>query len=163
LFICIFVYLYGGQRWAQWEQEPNGGGEGNEWDNDRVEREENELKTGVWRGLCATPCGCDIREILWPMTFTPFVTNDSHIKFITFEVRLCISWTKPDSQWNPDYKQFYWVRSCGNKPSGWYQSTRDLYAWNVRLALEEGCRKQTPSASILFFRANLLYFPHIKM
>jgi len=40
---------------------------------------------------------------------------------------------------------------------------RDLDAANMRPALEQGCGKQTPSARKLFFRANLLYVPDVKM
>ena len=40
---------------------------------------------------------------------------------------------------------------------------RDLDAANLLPALEQGCRKQTQSARKLFFRANLLYVPDIKM
>jgi len=43
------------------------------------------------------------------------------------------------------------------------QSKRDLSASNMQPALEPGCRKQTPSASVLFSRTNLLYFSIIKM
>ena len=41
--------------------------------------------------------------------------------------------------------------------------TRDLDAANLRPALEQGCGKQTSSARKLFFRANLLYVPSVKM
>ena len=41
--------------------------------------------------------------------------------------------------------------------------TRDLNTANLRPALEQGCGKQRPRARKLFFRANLLYVPNIKM
>jgi len=34
---------------------------------------------------------------------------------------------------------------------------------NLRPALEQGCRKQTPSARKFFFRVNLLYVPDMEM
>jgi len=51
---------------------------------------------------------------------------------------------------------------CGNETIRRY-CKRDLDAANMRPALEQGCGKQTPSARKLFFRANLVYIPNIKV
>jgi len=42
--------------------------------------------------------------------------------------------------------------SCRNEPIDQSYFKRDLDGANLRPLLEQGCRKQTPSASILFFR-----------
>jgi len=60
-------------------------------------------------------------------------------------------------QWNPIYKAFHRIRHCGNERSGPWQFKRALDVANLRpaAALEQGCVKQTQSASILFFHTNL--------
>ena len=55
-------------------------------------------------------------------------------------------------QWNPVYKAFRRMCCCGNETNCQNQFKRDLDAANLRQAVEHGCRKQSPSASILFFR-----------
>ena len=66
-------------------------------------------------------------------------------------------------QWNPVYnvissKFLLWKRNDLS-----VVCKRDLDAANLRPALEQSCGKQTPRDRKLFFRANLLYVPNIKM
>ena len=79
------------------------------------------------------------------------------------KVGLGISRTNADSQWNPVYNAFHRIFCCGNETIRRQYCKRDLDTANMRPALEQGCGKQTPSAGKLFFRANLLYVPIIKM
>jgi len=51
-------------------------------------------------------------------------------------------------RWNTVYRAFH--RSCGNEAIVRNEFKHDLDAANLRPSLEQGCRKQTPSASILF-------------
>jgi len=78
-------------------------------------------------------------------------------------IELGISRTNADSQWNPVYKAFHRICCCGNEPIVWQQLKRDPCAGNTRPALEYDCGKQMPSASTLFFLADLLLFHNIKM
>jgi len=82
---------------------------------------------------------------------------------IFIKVELGISRTNADSQWNPVHNEFHRNVCCGNETIRREFCTRDLDAANLRPALEQGCGEQTPSARKLFFRANLLYVPNIKM
>jgi len=76
---------------------------------------------------------------------------------------LGISRTNADSQWNPVYNVFHRNFCCGNETIRRLFCKRDLDAANLRPALEQSCGKQTPNDRKLFFRANLLYVPGIKM
>jgi len=49
------------------------------------------------------------------------------------------------------------------KRTNYWVVIRDLDAANLQPALEHGCRKQTPGASILIFSTNLVNVHHIKM
>ena len=79
-----------------------------------------------------------------------------------FKVGLDISRMNADSQRNPVYNAFRRIFCCGNETIRRYFCKRDLDAANLRPALEQGCRKQTPSARKFFSRANLLYVRYIK-
>ena len=83
--------------------------------------------------------------------------------FHTLKVRLGISRTNADSQWNLVYNVFHRIFCCGNETIRWQFCKRDLDAANLRPALEQGFEKQTPSARKLFFQANLLYVPDVKI
>ena len=86
-------------------------------------------------------------------------------KEIKFKVGLGISRTKVDSHWNPGsvYNAFHRFFCCGNETIRRWFCKRDLDTANLRPALEQVCRKQTPSARKLFFRANLPHVPNINM
>jgi len=79
------------------------------------------------------------------------------------KVRLGISRTNADSQWNQLYTVFHRIRCCGNETIRWESCKRDFDVANMRLALVHVCGKQTPSASNLFFSANLVYDLSFKM
>ena len=89
---------------------------------------------------------------------------DSDTKsLVFFKVGLGIFRTNADSQWNPVYNVFHRNFCCGNETIRRYFCTRDLDAAKLRPALEQSCGKQMPNDRKLFFRANLLYVPNIKM
>ena len=83
--------------------------------------------------------------------------------YCIFKVGMGITRTNTDSQWNPLYNAFHRILWCGNETIRRLFCKRDLDAANLRPALEQCCGKQTPSDKKLFFRANLLYVPNIKM
>ena len=92
-----------------------------------------------------------------------FLDPNRHDVNTTLKVGLGICRTNADSPWNPVYNVFYRLFFCGNKTIGRQFCKRDLDAANLRPSLEQDCRKQTPSARKLSFRANLLYVPNIEM
>jgi len=131
--------------------------------------------------VLAAGCRVKITFTLWPTNCFVSTTTNS-IKCVVnwnplrFRVRsrntqphlkvgLVISRTNAltDSQWNPVYKAFHRIFSCGNDTIRRLFCKRDLDAANLRPALEQGCGKQTPGARHLFSRANVLYVPHVKM
>jgi len=71
--------------------------------------------------------------------------------------------TNADSQWNPVCKLFHRIRCCGNETVRWWYCKRDLDAKHAASQLKHVCGKQTSSDWDLFFRANLLCVPDIKM
>jgi len=79
----------------------------------------------------------------------------------SIKVGLRISRTNADSHWNPVYNAFHRFFCCGNETIRQQHCKRDLDAANLRPALEQGCRKQTPRARKLFFHANFLHVPNI--
>jgi len=81
---------------------------------------------------------------------------------VFIKVGLGISRTNADSLCNPVYNVFHRNFCCGNEMIRQF-CTRDLDAANLRPALEQVCGMQTPSDRKLFFRANLLYVPNIKL
>jgi len=85
------------------------------------------------------------------------------ISGIINKVGLGISRTNADSQWNPVDNVCHRFFCCGNETIRRYLCKRDLDAANLRPALEQACGKQTPGAKKLFFQANLLYVPDVKM
>ena len=61
------------------------------------------------------------------------------------------------------------LQNISSNSSSWKRSScsavfkRDLEAANLQPYLEQGCGKQMPSASILFFRTNLVFVLNIEM
>ena len=97
-------------------------------------------------------------DFCWPVFFAGFCTMlFEKCSFVCFEVG--ISRTNADSQWNPVYNAFHRFFCGANETMCWQFFKRELDAANLRPVLEE----QKPSARILFFQANLLYVPNVKM
>jgi len=72
----------------------------------------------------------------------------------TLPVRLGISQTKANSQWNLLYNAFHRIHRCGNKTIHRQYCKRDPDAANLRPELEQGCGRQTPSARKIFVPAS---------
>ena len=90
----------------------------------------------------------------WSISGVSLLQSGKNLRFFIALVSLEVGWVvraNMDSQWN--------VLKCMS--SIWF-GERCLFAANVRPALDNGCRKLTPSNEISLFRANtVLWIPNI--